>query len=80
MPLLWDTDGDGKFDDWCNPKSFQIISAGLDDNYGSSGTDIDDTGAGNPITANNAAITQINGQTVSRRARATTPAGPTTTI
>ena len=34
MPYLWDTDGDGKFDDWANPKSFQIISAGLDDNYG----------------------------------------------
>ncbi len=61
MPLLWDTDGDGKFDDWCNPKSFQIISAGLDDKYGNSGIDID-AGASNPITANNAAITKITGK------------------
>ena len=40
MPYLWDDDNDNTFDDWVNPKSCQIISAGLDDDYGT------------PLTAN----------------------------
>jgi prepilin-type N-terminal cleavage/methylation domain-containing protein len=49
MPLLWDTDGDGKFDDWVNPKTFQIISAGLDNNYGGAGVNITNS-ASNPVS------------------------------
>jgi prepilin-type N-terminal cleavage/methylation domain-containing protein len=48
MPYLWDSNGDSKWDSFVNPKSFQIISAGLDGNYGGVGLTISPSDATNP--------------------------------